>query len=962
MLTSPVQIGPASPAAARPAALPARRSSSTSAAAAAAARAAPLARLLLLRRSSSSSASIPILAHGRLSLSRSRSPAVRSRPADRSHSRASSRVTTVSPATASPAPTASPSQFGNHRNGSPDDDTAAEEAEAEAEEQQQPQQQQWRQRPPASPPGVSGSEGLRDGEEQEQERGREPSYLAALRRAAGGAAALRVADGPMGRGLFTAAPVRAGTPLLSVPDVFMLIVADPENEPRRGGGGGGGGGGSTQSAGRAVAAADGAEAGDGMRTSGGSGSGAPVDEYDPDYDNEYDPDLFYSAGGHQDYLRRWQETHDLVLPPGLRDLLGASGSLPAPARLALWLMWLRRECGAEAGEEGGVGVGARGDSVDGGEGGGDGGGGGGGEGGVVGGVRFWRNYCASLPQPGDVTCPSVYSEREAAMLQVPDYLQQWRRTRDSLRWLLGVANEVAREDTRTDQETHPHHHHPPPPPPPAPYRLSELCYCYGLATSRCFHLPGRMALVPFADLANHQPLWQARAFPFWRANEGGDGEETEREGERRKVAGKEAGEAGDDVRGRERGSPPSPGPGLGPRGPVSGWFQFRAVQDVGPGEEVCICYSEGGNREQLFSYGFVRTANPYDRVDLNPHQLGQPDQELEGDEEEEGDGGGTWRPADRLPAGIRLCWPAVVAAAGFWAPGPEAEAAAACDESPAALEQSLLRPRERPAGAWAWAGGGAGEGLPRWGGGGGGSGGGGGGMGGGGEGQVEQRLRLQRRRAALLSLPHTAADAAALRRTGLSRSASPEGELRAWVRVEAAGGVAAAGTAAAAAAAERRLLVSQLETVDALTGLVRQVQGEMGTTLSYDEALWRALTRQGSQPPAAGGSLTAEVAAAVQAAFGDGGGGGGGGARWLGALGSVLGFGARRGEPRTPAAVEAAVEEGAVLTPEEVAVYDTPRGRTALLARLEYKRVLAQSAEVLGAYRGAVEGVLRRHF
>ncbi|GLC45870.1 hypothetical protein PLESTM_001795000 [Pleodorina starrii] len=887
---------------------------------------------------------------------------------------------------ACPCP-ASPSQLGNHRNGSPDDDTAAEEAEAE--EQQQPQQQQWRQRPPASPPGVSGSEGLRDGEEQEQERGREPSYLAALRRAAGGAAALRVADGPMGRGLFTAAPVRAGTPLLSVPDVFMLIVADPENEPRRGGGGGNGGGGSsTQSAGRAVAAADGAadgaEAGDGMRTSGGSGSGAPGDEYDPEYDNEYDPDLFYSAGGHQDYLRRWQETHDLVLPPGLRDLLGASGSLPAPARLALWLMWLRRECGAEAGEEGGVGVGARGDSVDGGEGGGDGGGGGGGEGGVVGGVRFWRNYCASLPQPGDVTCPSVYSEREAAMLQVPDYLQQWRRTRDSLRWLLGVANEVAREDTRTDQETHPHRHPdegdhpragctgpvdqgqagegepapgpPPPPLPPRPYRLSELCYCYGLATSRCFHLPGRMALVPFADLANHQPLWQARAFPFWRANEGGDGEETEREGEGRKVAGKEAG-GGDDVRDRERGSAStSPWPsGPRPSGPVSGWFQFRAVQDVGPGEEVCICYSEGGNREQLFSYGFVRTANPYDRVDLNPHQLVQPDQELEGDEGDEGDGGGggTWRPADRLPAGIRLCWPAVVAAAGFWAPGPEAAEAAAGDESPAALEQSLLRPRERPAGAWAWAGGGAGEGLPLWGGGGG-----GGGVGGGGEGQVEQRLRLQRRRAALLSLPHTAADAAALRRTGLSRSASPEGELRAWVRVEAAGGVA--GTAAAAAA-ERRLLVSQVEAVDALTGLVRQMQGEMGTTLSYDEALWRALTRQGSQPPAAGRSLTAEVAAAVQAAFGDGG-GGGGGARWLGALGSVLGFGARRGEPRTPAAVEAEVEEGAVLTPEEVAVYDTPRGCTALLARLEYKRVLAQSAEVLGAYRGAVEGVLRRHF
>ncbi|GIM08755.1 hypothetical protein Vretimale_12764 [Volvox reticuliferus] len=31
-----------------------------------------------------------------------------------------------------------------------------------------------------------------------------------------------------------------------------------------------------------------------------------------------------------------------------------------------------------------------------------------------------------------------------------------------------------------------------------------------------------------------------------------------------------------------------------------GWFQFRSVRDLEPGTEVCICYCEAGNEEQLF--------------------------------------------------------------------------------------------------------------------------------------------------------------------------------------------------------------------------------------------------------------------------------------------------------------------------------------------------------------------------
>ncbi len=170
-------------------------------------------------------------------------------------------------------------------------------------------------------------------------------------------------------------------------------------------------------------------------------------------------------------------------------------------------------------------------------------------------------------------------------MQVPGYLAQWRRTRDNLAWLLDVANEVVEDELQaaaaaaganaSSTST-------------SYYTLPELCYCYSLATSRCFHLPGRMLLAPWADLGNHQPLWQSTAYPFWEAAAAAGAAGT---AEATAAAGAAAGATSGD--------------GSSSSG-TSGCFQWRAVRDLEPGTEVCICYAEEGNSDLLFSYGFIR--------------------------------------------------------------------------------------------------------------------------------------------------------------------------------------------------------------------------------------------------------------------------------------------------------------------------------------------------------------------
>ncbi|GIL92300.1 hypothetical protein Vretimale_18441 [Volvox reticuliferus] len=103
--------------------------------------------------------------------------------------------------------------------------------------------------------------------------------------------------------------------------------------------------------------------------------------------------LRYCAAAHQDYMHRWQEFHGLRLPPCLREVLGASAYL-APTRLALWLMWLRRQCEMEeGGQQNGLSPdegrqNSSGDSSR--------------------GLPFWRSYCSSLPKPAEITCQACF--------------------------------------------------------------------------------------------------------------------------------------------------------------------------------------------------------------------------------------------------------------------------------------------------------------------------------------------------------------------------------------------------------------------------------------------------------------------------------------------------------------------------------------------------------------------------
>ena len=249
-------------------------------------------------------------------------------------------------------------------------------------------------------------------------------------------------------------------------------------------------------------------------------------------------------------------THTNAPPQGF---LGDADTLPAPARLALWLMWLRRQVQVPANGGGGAATAAAAvpglEELEAEEG---------------RGVPFWRAYVRCLPPPELVTCLAVFSEAEAALLQVrprgvgkgrecgaawgsapgpagvrriagntittasghhlacvclcvcvcatlaaaaqvPAYKRQWSRTRANLSRLLDSVNAAAAAEAAGGTAAtaaaggYSHSGH--------SYSLDELCYCYSMAISRCFHLPGRMLLVALADMANHQPLWQVRVCP-----------------------------------------------------------------------------------------------------------------------------------------------------------------------------------------------------------------------------------------------------------------------------------------------------------------------------------------------------------------------------------------------------------------------------------------------------------------
>ncbi|KAG2481910.1 hypothetical protein HYH03_019130 [Edaphochlamys debaryana] len=398
------------------------------------------------------------------------------------------------------------------------------------------------------------------------------------------------------------------------------------------------------------------------------------------------------------------------------------------------------------------------------------------------GLPWWRAYASSLPPPRDVTCLALFGEEEAALLQVPSYTAQWASTRAALTRLAAALREDDVLGSAAAGQ-----------PPPS---VAELAWAYSMATSPL--LPrarwGKMMMVPWADLGNHFPLWASTAVPHW-------------ESAAEAVATAAMGQAG------------SSG---GPMAWHEDCFQFRARRDLPAGTEVGICYSEGPNDEQLASYGFVRQANPYDRILLEPFSSSS----------EEADA--VAAAPSTSGSGHSLCWPAVVAAAGFWAPrdadgaaaalavaaldGGAAYAANPLTASADAIEQAQLRPH---------------------------------GLGGGGFG-ADGRLSLIRRRAALLSLPHSFADAAALAAEGLGQNAAPVAELR-----RRRGG-------------SRGAMEAEMREVERLQALVSERLAELGSSLEHDEALWTALT--GEDPAAAAAAAAAtqlqEAAASAAAAMG----------------------------------------------------------------------------------------------
>ncbi|KAG2436714.1 hypothetical protein HXX76_006239 [Chlamydomonas incerta] len=770
----------------------------------------------------------------------------------------------------------------------------------------------------------------------------EAEALLRLLTVGGASSSLLVAEGPLGRGLFVASPIAAEQPLFSMPDVNTLIVPDPENDPYSSD--------EEEVFEEAPAAAGGPAARDQ-----GQGTAAPgaapglgqaamqAEAAGLNWREERGSDL---EDGQRSYLDRWQRHHGLWLPAWLQGYMSDSDALPAPARLALWLMWLRRQV-----QEGGGGGGsAAATGLDGAEGG--------------RGVPFWRAYVRCLPPPELVTCLAVFSEAEAALLQVPAYKRQWRRTRANLSRLLKDVNAAAAADAAGGAAGAAAAGGHSPSPSPC-YSLEELSYCYSMAISRCFHLPGRMLLVALADMANHQPLWQASAYPWWHWVEPAASEAPASPA----AAAAAASASGDE--------------GFSTRG----CFQFRAVRPLAAGDEVCICYSEGANDEQLFDYGFVRQGNPYDRLDLSDGAEGlDPDADADTD-------------AVLGPAGQQqqqLCWPALVAAAGFWA---RAEDLASDSAAPASSSHSTLDAgsMDRPDAAGLSAAEEQSLLLPR-------------SVGGGENGsssglremianvaaivstaataavdadaEAAERLRQQRRRSALLSLPHTAQDAAALRRWGLARAASAAEELRRGLAARVAAqlasqqsrqrpGVAAPPRASASGDLLEAAAAAELAAVDALAARVSDLADGLGSSLADDEAVWAVLSeatgaaRQAravavaggstmsaaaaAPPPAptpADGSARGRLGAAFQSLFGGGGNGNGGSSSNGNGNGN-----SSNGAQITPAAATALSAAELLAAAEQ---HDSARGRTALLARLEYKRLLGEAADVLRTYRQVV--------
>lgn len=403
------------------------------------------------------------------------------------------------------------------------------------------------------------------------------------------------------------------------------------------------------------------------------------------------------------------------------------------------------------------------------------------------------------------------------------------------------------------------------------------------------------------------------------------------------------------------------------------WLVRVQVRPLAAGDEVCICYSEGANDEQLFDYGFVRQANPYDRLDLSDGAEGL-------DPDADADAGAVLTG----PAGQhQLCWPALVAAAGFWAraedPASDSSGGGSHDaidagsvDGPhaaglsAAEEQSLLLPRsvgggdngsssglrEMIANVAAIVSSAATAAVDA-------------------DAEAAERLRQQRRRSALLSLPHTAYDTAALRRWGLARAASAAEELRRGLAARVAAQLASQQNrqrrgAAAAAPASGGLLeaaaAAELAAVDALAARVAGLAAGLGSSLADDEAVWEVLTepagaaRQARAAAVASGSAMASAAAAAQLSAATAADSGARGR--LGAAFQSLFGGGSTGSGSSIAIVQQAPVAATALSAAELlaaaAQHDSARGRTALLARLEYKRLLDEAADVLRTYRQVV--------
>lgn len=101
-----------------------------------------------------------------------------------------------------------------------------------------------------------------------------------------------MAHGPMGRGLFTSAPITAGEPFFSIADVHLLIVPDPVEEELL----------DVYGMSDSEDEAEGRQVPQG-HTASASSAAAPASAPDG---WSFDPNAFYNAPCHDDYIKRWQ--------------------------------------------------------------------------------------------------------------------------------------------------------------------------------------------------------------------------------------------------------------------------------------------------------------------------------------------------------------------------------------------------------------------------------------------------------------------------------------------------------------------------------------------------------------------------------------------------------------------------------------------------------------------------------